>query len=163
MKINLRSFLLSWVLTTVISLGANAQSTFTRVHQILQANCTSSGCHGSDNTQVFDLSGSQTDMYNAIVGTAATNTTAASKNQKLVAPGYPHRSFLLRKIINGLGPDLVLEAGEGDVCPQNLPALANVEIELIRQWIMFGAPQSGQVVSEQLLIDFYNGKALPQM
>lgn len=141
----------------------NAQNTFSRVHQILQANCTASGCHGSDNTQVFDLSGTQNDLYNAVVGVAATNAVAASKNNKLIAPGYPHRSFLLRKIINGLGPELALTTGEGDACPHNMPALANSEIELIRQWIMFGAPQSGEVVSEQLLIDFYNGNALPQI
>jgi len=160
-----KSFLFP-VALLLVSLNAPpvvAQSTFSRVHQILQANCTSSGCHGSDNTQVFDLSGSQTDMYNALVDVAAINEIAASKNNKIVAPGYPTRSFLMKKIINGLGADLVLETGEGNACPQNLPALANAEIELVRQWIMFGAPQSGQVVSEQLLIDFYDGNALPQI
>lgn len=154
-------FVLAAILLSVNTVSA--QSTFSRVHEILQANCTTSGCHGSDNTQVFDVSGSAQDVYTAIVGVAATNATAASKNNKLVYPGHPHRSFLLRKVINGLEAALALEGTEGNACPQGAAALANAEIELIRQWIMFGAPQSGKVVEEQLLIDFYNGKGLAEI
>ncbi len=140
-----------------------AQSTYSRLYSILQSNCTASGCHGASDTQVFDVSGSQTDVYNALVEVNATNEVAAAKGQKLVDAGYPQRSFLLRKVANGISPELALESGEDAPCPKNASALTNVEIELIRQWIMFGASQSGQAVSEQILIDYYNGKALAEI
>jgi len=146
-----------------LALSAEAQSTFTRVAQILQSNCTGAGCHGALNPQAFDLSGTQQQVYTALVNVNCTNAAAASKGHKLVSPGYPARSFLLRKIANGLSAELALDASEGDACPKNAAPLANAEIELVRQWIMFGCLQTGQVVSEQTLIDFYSGKALPEI
>lgn len=141
----------------------SAQSTFSRVYAILQSRCADAGCHGNVNPQVFDISGSQTDVYGVLVGADAFNATAAAKGHKLIAPGYPHRSFLLRKIANGLSAELVLEPSEGEACPKNGAALANAEVELVRQWVMFGAPQSGKVIDEQLLADFYSGRALPEI
>jgi len=40
--------------------------------------------------------------------------------------------------------------------PDGQPPLAAKDIELVRQWILFGAPTSGQVVNPQTLDDYYN-------
>jgi hypothetical protein len=155
----------SLVLFTTLCFNAHAQSTLTRVHSILQTNCGGSGCHGGSNPLVFDVSGTATDFYNDVVGVMATNPYAKDTlGHKLVDPGYPSRSFLLRKIAHGLSPDLALKQPfEGANMPSGLTKLDDAEIELVRQWIQFGAPQTGQVVDEQLLIDYYNGLGLAEV
>ncbi|HXH18494.1 MAG TPA: T9SS type A sorting domain-containing protein [Chitinophagales bacterium] len=138
-----------------------AQSTFSRIYTLLQSNCSASGCHGGTNPQVFDVSGTLTDVYNRIVGANCANPAAAAKGYKLVDPGYPYRSFLLKKIAHGISADLQLEQpAEGVPMPKNAPKLADKDIELVRQWILFGAPQNGTVVNVQTIEDFYNGKGL---
>ncbi|MBK6620171.1 MAG: hypothetical protein IPG32_04595 [Saprospirales bacterium] len=56
----------------------------------------------------------------------------------------------------GLEPSIVLHPDEG--APKDNPELSDLEKELIRQWVLFGAPANGAVVEEQLLVDFYNGQ-----
>lgn len=41
--------------------------------------------------------------------------------------------------------------------PQNQPPLNNIEIEKIRQWVLFGAPQTGIVIQDSTLQRFYGG------
>ncbi|MBK8491680.1 MAG: T9SS type A sorting domain-containing protein [Saprospirales bacterium] len=36
--------------------------------------------------------------------------------------------------------------------------ITNLEKELIRQWVLFGAPATGTVVDEQILVDYYAGQ-----
>ncbi|GIV33357.1 MAG: hypothetical protein KatS3mg031_0892 [Chitinophagales bacterium] len=138
------------------------QSTYARVYTILQTHCADAGCHGVSPYESFSLAGSQNDVYNQIVNGAVANPVASQKSHVLISPGYPHRSFLLRKIASDMGNELVLETGEGTPCPKN-GVLTAVEKELVRQWIMFGAPKSGTVISEATLIDYYSGKALPEI
>ncbi len=141
----------------------HAQSTFQEVYNIIQTKCT--GCHGGDSPQGnLDLDLSEAGVYNALVGTNPTNPSALSKGYKLADPGYPERSYLLHKLATAdWDNSFSLEVADGNTMPPSpLPALSEVEIELFRQWIMFGTPQSGTVVDRSVLEDYYeNGLALP--
>lgn len=150
---------------TILSVGAaQAQSTFTSVYNLFQANCTV-GCHsGSSPSANLDLdeNGDKTAVYNNLVEVTPVNPAAAAKGHKLVDPGYPYRSFLLRKCgYSNWDPTVSIDQPEGNQMPDGQPVLEKEEVELIRQWILYGAPFNGQVVSTQLLYDYYhvNGKA----
>ncbi|MBW8060754.1 MAG: T9SS type A sorting domain-containing protein, partial [Solirubrobacterales bacterium] len=69
-----------------------------------------------------------------------------------IDPGNPHRSFLFRKINNGLDQDIVLDPAEGG----NAGTLTDYKKELIRQWILYGAPENGVVVDTNLIISYYS-------
>ncbi|GIV34969.1 MAG: hypothetical protein KatS3mg031_2504 [Chitinophagales bacterium] len=67
---------------------------------------------------------------------------------------------MFRKINHGLDANVHLETGEGDPMPKGLPALSLVEREMIRQWIIFGAADTGYTwANEQVITDYYNGFA----
>lgn len=134
-----------------------AQSTYNAVYNVLQAKCTS--CHNSTTLAgSLNLDDTSTVVYSAIVNVNPVNTEALAKHNKLVAPGDPHRSFLLRKCINGLDADNGITTGEGNPCPQDtVNILSNNEVELIRQWIYAGAPQTGNVVDTVVINKYYGG------
>ena len=133
-----------------------AQTTFTNVYNIFQANCTS--CHGAVTPAAgLDLSASSASVYTSIVNANPTNAAALAKGDKLVEKGNPHRSFLLRKCQNGIDADNGIVGAEGLACPQTGPALNDKDIELIRQWILKGAPQTGNVVDTNVINRYYNG------
>jgi len=135
-----------------------SQTTFNRVYTILQTNCVGS-CHNTaTHSGNLDLSGTEQAVYNALVNVTPNNAAAAAKGNKLVSPGDPRNSFLFKKVNQGLDFNLSLEAGEGAVEPNGGP-LSQVEREMIRQWILFGARDTGSsYVNEQVITDFYVGQ-----
>jgi hypothetical protein len=144
-----------------------AQSTFTRVYQIMQDKCVN--CHSNANPQNgLDLEGAgatqsqkMTDVYNNLVGVTPTNAYAAGQNFDYIYKGRTDRSFLFRKANQGLEQSITMHADENDAMPPaNETQLTDVEKELIRQWILYGAPQNGIVVSEDLLEGYYGGMGL---
>jgi hypothetical protein len=139
--------------------GLTAQiATYDTVYTLLQTHCATAYCHsGGAPTGNLNMGGTKADVYNAIVGAVPDNSVAASKGLSIIAPGYPRKSFLMKKINNHLDTQNDLEAGEGVAMPNGGAPLSNAEIELIRQWILFAAPDTGQVVNTQLIHDFYNG------
>ena len=83
------------------SFTLQAQSgTYEAVYTIFQeTGCANSGCHNSTTAAAnLDLSGTISEVYNNIIDVAPDNAYAAAKGEKLVAPGYPYRSFLFRKL-----------------------------------------------------------------
>ncbi|MDZ4845197.1 MAG: T9SS type A sorting domain-containing protein [Chitinophagales bacterium] len=153
------------LLISVLSLlcaNVFAQNTFTTIYNTLQSKCAS--CHsGGSPAGGLNLSGTETQVYNAIVEVAPTNATAAAKGEKLIDKGYPERSFLLRKVAHGLSDDLALTTGEGNAEPNGQTKLADQDIELIRQWIIMAAPQTGNVVNYQTLVDYYTVGGRPKI
>lgn len=143
----------------VASLPASvlAQSTLQSVSSIFQANCTV-GCHsGTSPSANLDLSGTPSDLVSALVGVIPVNPAAAAKGRKLVDPGYPHNSFLLYKCATPAWDDAFgMEVAEGVVMPVGQPSLEKEEIELIRQWIIYGAKETGTQINPQKLFDYYN-------
>ncbi|MCW5906853.1 MAG: T9SS type A sorting domain-containing protein [Chitinophagales bacterium] len=144
-------------------LQISAQGTFTQIHQILQTNCAGSSCHQSGGNPSFDVNASESALYSQLVNANPINPYAKdSAKNKLITPGYPDRSFLLRKIAHGLNennPHLTIkQPHEGATMPDGGGALSKPEIELIRQWILFGAPQTGNVVDTSVINKYYSGK-----
>lgn len=160
----MKTFLPSIVITLFAFSTAQAQSTWTSVYNLFQANCTA-GCHSGPNPSAnldLDENGDKNAVYANLIEVAPVNGVAAAKGHKLVDPGYPYRSYLLRKCATPSWDATVnIEQTEGNIMPEGQPSLKKEEIELIRQWILFGAPSNGRVVEPQLLYDYYNvnGKA----
>lgn len=153
---------LSTLLVASLPAFASAQSTLQSISTIFQTNCAT-GCHSGGNPSAnLDLSGTPSDLISALVGVTPVNPAAAAKGRKLVDPGYPANSFLLYKCAYPEWDSAFeLELAEGGVMPQNQPQLAKEEVELIRQWILYGARETGTQVNPQTLYDYYhvNGMA----
>jgi hypothetical protein len=144
--------LLLILIPTIFSAEVKAQSTYKQVYNIFQAKC--SGCHNTaTNSGQLNLSSSPATVYNNIVGHNPVNPAALSRGDKRIDPGYPHRSFLMRKVNIGLDADNnINQPQEGTVMPNSPnPPLSSYEKELIRQWILHGAPQTGIVVDTALI------------
>ena len=123
----------------------NAQEAFDRIYDMIStAGCAEASCHnGASPSAGLDLSGNKSQVYVALVDVPPQNAVSANKGEKLVMPGYPYRSFLLRKINNGLCDELdcKLDVGEGDAMPLGGTPLTDIEVEIVRQWIIAGAPE----------------------
>ena len=150
----------------VASLPASvlAQSTLQSVSGIFQANCTV-GCHSGTNPSAnLDLSGTPSDLVSALVGVTPVNPAAAAKGRKLVDPGYPHNSFLLYKCATPAWDDAFgMEVAEGGIMPVGQASLEKEEIELIRQWIIYGAKETGTQINPQKLFDYYNDNGMARI
>ncbi|MBI1288233.1 MAG: T9SS type A sorting domain-containing protein [Flavobacteriales bacterium] len=151
--------LLSALLVALLPTIAFSQSTtLQQVSAIFQGNCTT-GCHSGANPSAgLDLSGSGTALMDALVGVTPVNPAAAAKGYKLVDPGYPHNSFILYKCAYTDWDDQFgMDVSEGNPMPDGGSPLEKEEVELIRQWILHGAPETGHVVSPATLYNYYHG------
>jgi hypothetical protein len=148
---------------------AHAQlPTSMEVYNILQAKCAT--CHnGNEAPAGLDLQGAGAndqaralDVFNNIFRQTPANSSAAAKGDFYIYPGRPDRSFLFRKMNAGLEATVTLNQDtEGQsMPPYGEPTLTNVEKELIRQWILYGAPATGTVVDPALLAEYYSGNGL---
>ncbi len=139
-------------------------NTWDYVYNVLTTNCAGSGCHDGTGGR-FDVGASQGALYTALFNGTPVNATANAKGDKLIKPGYPNRSFLLRKVGHGLGAnasaDLALGNGEGSNMPDNGGALTATQVEMVRQWILFGAPETGQVADVAVIGNYYDVGGMP--
>ena len=144
--------------------GSQAQTTLESVTAILNTGCTFSSCHDASSPAAnLNLSGSAFDIYNVLVGQTPTNPQAAARGYKRVDPGSPETSFLMHKVARDAWDDYYpLGTGEGSQMPTSSD-LAHEDIELIRQWIQFGAPLTGTVVDPVILDNYYNVAGLPKL
>lgn len=153
------------LVVAIVALGSNAlfaQSTGLRVYEILQEKCVS--CHSNADPQNgLDLQGSAAtaeqraaQVYQNIFQVTPGNSYAAAQGMKYIYPGRPDKSYLFRKLNQGLDPQLDLHPDAGGTMPAypGVP-LTLVEQELIRQWILYGAPTQGTVIDEQLLVGYF--------
>jgi hypothetical protein len=154
--------LLAAISVTIYGHQLSAQGTFAQIHQIMQTHCAGSSCHQSGGNPAFDVTGTTSALYNQLVNATPVNPTAAGKGDKIVTPGYPDRSFLLRKIAHGLNENNIhlalTQPQEGANMPDGGSPLSKQEIELFRQWILSGAAQTGDVVDTALINKYYSGK-----
>jgi hypothetical protein len=157
MKKNLLHFTKGLILiASIFSVETKAQSTYQQVYNVFQAKC--SGCHNTSSySGQLNLSASPAAVYASIVNHNPTNPAALARKDKRIDPGYPHRSFLMRKVNIGLDADNdINQPSEGAVMPNSPnPPLSDYEKELIRQWILHGAPQNGTVVDTALINTYY--------
>ncbi len=149
------------------ALFLRAQSSALEVYQIFQAKCIACHDHASPEAGL-DLEGSgATEAIRAIsvagmlLNAAPTNSHALNQGYKRVYPGRPDRSFLFHKINNGFEPYIgALHADEGSSMPAYPApggALSDLEKEVIRQWILFGAKSTGTQFDKSVLTEFYSG------
>ena len=132
-----------------------AQSTYAQVYQLVQTHCAGSSCHDGT-TPTFNINVSADSFYHEVLNATPVNPAAANSFNKLVSPGDVQHSFLLRKIAHGISDGLKLnQPQEGLDMPQGLPSLAKNEIELVRQWILYGAPKTGTVVDTAIINTYY--------
>lgn len=114
-------------------------STFQRIQtEVFDVSCSSDSCHssvGQAGAMVLDAGGS----WDALINQAPANPIAASHGWMRVAPGEPDQSFLLAKLTH------TLASGEGLGMPYNAAPLDPATIEVIRAWIVAGAPKDGRV------------------
>lgn len=142
-------------------------STASYVYSIFQQRCAS--CHNTASPSGgLDLVGSgasdQARMLNVfqnVFNANPTNSHAASEGYKRVYPGNAWRSSIFRQINNGLQPNMILDAAEGDPHSSAQHMITNAEKEAIRQWILFGAPSTGVVTDTSLIRRYYDGEAAP--
>jgi len=140
---------------------AQLDADFGDVYKVLQTSCL--GCHeGASPEGRLDFSGSEEEVYNLLIETEPTNPFAKEKNYKLVDQGYPERSFLYRKINEGLYNSSVMEAAEGNSMPP-YNSLPDYEKELIRQWIYFGAKRSDKFVDKSIIEEYYTEGGLERI
>lgn len=130
-------------------------STYSQVHHLLETHCAGSSCH-SGVTSTFNVTLNDSAFYTNIVNATPVNPAAAAKGDKLIKPGSVVKSFLLRKLSHGMNVPLSLtQPQEGNYMPDGGQALKDHEFELIRQWILRGAPKDSVVVDTALINTFY--------
>jgi len=151
-------------LFTLLTLGLTPSlvqaSTFENIASIFENKCQT--CHNSTSPAGdLDLSGDLNSIYSNLNNADPSNSGALSRGDKLIFPGDPYRSFLLRKTNKGLMHELdggTLSDSEGGVMPPyGTEPLTDLEFELIRQWILFGAKQDGDLPfnTETLIEEYY--------
>lgn len=135
-----------------------AQSTWAHVYSLFQKYGCTSSCHDGTGSSTLDLyeSGSMAAVYDNLINVDPTNPAAKTKHNKLVFPGVPELSFLLRKINNGFDENLAIAVDEGSDMPVNISPMSNRDIEVIRQWILYGAKESGNKVDTAIIAEYYN-------
>lgn len=137
------------------------QTTYEKVYQLLQSSCAFSGCHkGSPGAGMLNLSGSMQQVYEQLVGVAPTNPAAKDKGYQRITPGYPERSYVLHKLAHtGWDAAFGVSQPEGSRMPPSpFPALEPAEIELMRQWVLYGARMDEKEVNDSLLTAYYAGQ-----
>lgn len=140
---------------------SHAQTTWSEVQTVLQTNCAGSGCHSGTSPVAFDVLAPAADLYAALAETDPLNSTALAKGNKLVDPGHPYNSFLVRKVGNGMDSYFDLDASEDDVTHASGAGLSNYEIELIRQWILYGAKTTDDDVPRDDILEYYDVGGTP--
>ena len=128
---------------------AGAKDTWNVIREnILNRSCATSGCHASTNDASYaqhNLMLSADVAYNNLVNKPAKNAAANAAGLLRVKPGDYVNSLLYHKI------DCQSAQQYGASMPLGGPNLTNGQIELIRQWIIKGAPETGSVVDESVL------------
>ena len=140
------------LLLLAVASSGFSQSTYQTVYTILQSNCTA-GCHTSGNPAGLVLTGTPQQVYANLVGALPANAGAISSGKREVDPGNPRNSFLFCKVNSGLDANLNLAANQG--ADMDSSRLTKTQREMIRQWIMFGAKDTGTFVDPNVIDSFY--------
>jgi hypothetical protein len=107
--------------------------------KVFLSSCAFSSCHSAESKKAdLDLSALES-SYQELVGVEPFTETARAAGMKLVDPGRPENSFLLKKL-GQPGP------GEGARMPQSAPEpLPDAVVNAVREWILAGAPETESV------------------
>lgn len=147
-----------------LTFKSNAQSTFGEIYTMMQSSCVA-GCHGGASPDAgLDLSGAATDVYANLINQDPNNASATAEGYKLVRPNHPEESFLLHKLgSSGFDSGYFLTPGQGTDMPKDASSWPDADIELVRQWILYGAKPGGNQVDKALLEEYYTGEGLSRI
>lgn len=136
------------ITTLALATAVYPQKTWNDVYTILNTSCQGSSCHesGSSNN-AFTVDTTAPVLYAQLINQDPKNPYADSVGHKLVVPGSPLSSFLLRKIshcdsTSGLG---LVQPFEGASMPESGNKIPDAEIELIYNWIVQGASDTAVI------------------
>jgi hypothetical protein len=114
----------------------NDNSTYHEIQDyIFDKSCANSACHAAP-ASAGNLNLTYEFSYQDLVDRVPQNPAALAAGMKLIDPGNPENSFLLRKLMNPT-PE------QGARTPFNAGTLHSGKIDAIRTWIIAGAPQEG--------------------
>ncbi len=133
------------------------QATFDLIQdKILTTNCAVSGCHASEQDPSFVEHGlvlTKGNAYANLLNKTPKNNSAREDGLKLVTPGSATQSLLYQKLLYDYGHANHSGKTYGSVMPLGKDLLSNGHINYILQWIMGGAPETGNVAEVSLLSD----------
>jgi hypothetical protein len=117
--------------------------------KILTPSCGYSGCHKSTADNAFNqhklvLVGS--DVHTRLINGTVANAQAIAAGLKQIVPNDTASSFLYQKLIYAQSRHKY-----GNLMPLGADALSAKQIEFVRQWILKGAPKTGDVADKTLL------------
>lgn len=114
-------------------------STFHLIYEyIIQTNCASASCHSSAKPTGGLVLEKEAAAYEGLVGAEPTNSLAKDQGLKRVDPYYPENSLLMFKLTKPMN-------GHGSPMPRGGEPLSKEIVNVIRQWIVAGAPKEGKV------------------
>ncbi|TFH32141.1 MAG: hypothetical protein E4H00_02035 [Myxococcales bacterium] len=121
----------------------NSDSTFGVVQAVFETRgCTNATCHG----QPAETAGGGLDLRADNAYANLINVKGSSADMSLVFPGEQDLSLLYQKVAaKTLGADLSAMGISGSPMPSSTDVLTAEELELLRDWIRGGAPESGIV------------------
>lgn len=123
--------------------------------RIITPQCANCHVAGSSFAQQSGLILTENEAYDALVSTNVRNSAAKKDGLEMIGTqGLPslYRSYFWEKI-NTPDQDHFYNDHPyyGSLMPMGSPSLTNGELELIRQWIVAGAPKTGKVADLKLL------------
>ena len=117
--------------------------------KILTPSCGSSGCHkstadGSYAQHKLVLTGA--DVHTRLINGDVANAQAVTAGLKQIVASDTAKSFFFQKLIFNQSRHKY-----GNAMPLGADALTAKQIEFVRQWILKGAPKTGDVADKTLL------------
>ena len=154
MKLNKKSFIIFFLSFSTL-FGHNTWDIIQEA--ILTPKCTMCHYSGSSFAEQSGLILTEGFAYDELINTTPKNTHAAEDGLELVGTNgisSLYSSFLWEKINAPNYEHFYEDHPEyGSIMPIGLDFLSNGELEFIRQWIISGAPETGEVADESLLSD----------
>jgi hypothetical protein len=117
--------------------------------KILTPSCAVVGCHNSTADRTYSqhklvLTGA--DVHTQLFNGSVANAQAIAAGLKQIAPSDTARSFFFQKLIFNQSRHKY-----GSAMPLGADLLTAKQIEFVRQWILAGAPKTGDVADKTLL------------
>ncbi len=143
--------------------GLVAQSNGLAVYKVLEENCIS--CHSNGSPAAgLDLEGSGAttsakwaEVYQNLLQENPQNVHAQQEGYSFIFPGRPDQSFLFQKVNGDFEETITLDAQGGSAMPENNPGgMADVDKEILRQWILFGAEENSVKFDEDVVRTYYD-------
>jgi len=178
-KLSIATFFTFFLVYLHAQINVTPQSQYGRVYTILNTKCQNQSCHSATSTwDNLKFDGDSDAVYQQIFNQPSGMWAQSVANHDLlVNPQMPYNSFLLKKLAGAaFDTDLSLDTLEGAAMgPLALQPLTNVEIEVVRQWIRYGALETYastdpkydygtiyQYYNDSVIIPFYNKPLAPQ-